>query len=76
MTAKLPSDDDFTVDFSTEFCQEFDLHKYCGRPNEPCGGYSETARRCSFCPQRGSSGGKSSKNKRTFDDMFRSLNRA
>jgi hypothetical protein len=37
MKATLPSGDDFTVEFSTGFCKEFDLHKFCGRPNEPCG---------------------------------------
>ena len=72
----LPSGDEGTISFSGEFCEKFNLHKYCGRPNheynfDRFGTHDRPE--CMFCEKRKSTG-KAKAGKRSFDDMFGDLN--
>ena len=62
----LPSGDDATLSFTAEFCKRYNLHMFCGKPNDRMTG------RCPHC--RDSSKGKKALGKRNFNDMADSLN--
>ena len=67
MKVPLPSTDEGTIQFSGTFCKNFNLHMYCGHPNNDNG----------VCTNCGPSNGvkKIKKvNKRSFDDLFEDLN--
>ena len=65
-TVPLPSTDEGTIRFSGTFCTEFNLHMFCGHPNDVHG----------LCTNCGSSSNKKTKKtaKRGFDEAFQAHN--
>ena len=75
----LPTGDEGSITFSGEFCEKFNLHKKCGRalPDRAFTERWEDPRKphCPHCNAVNDKGkGKKKVQKRSFDDMFNSLN--